>query len=955
MPNSAGVEVARISVKVSPDTSNFGRELKRDLEKEVAKAERGGASNVHVGADTSNLKSDVSKATDKFKEVTVDIKLKNGAIDKFQRRTAGQLTAVMDKLKATISLDSAGEKFRKDIEKAASEIDKIAKASIPKSVSDAAKRRASGYANDKSKGVSAFLGGASGSFIAALDKIPIPKFGLNADWASITLAITAALALAAPLIGLLSTAILAIPGLIAAVAAPFAAIKLGMQGIKDAATNSGLLKSDGSVGANLEKVKKEVSDAFREGLTPVFTDIKNALPDLLSSMPRIATGLSDIAKGFTDAITSGPGIALFNDTIKNIGNAMSLSAPGVQSFTDGLLKLANSFSLKLPGAVKWFNDTADSFSKWIDQMTAVDPATGTSQMSSAFTGLKDSLKVLGDFVVELGKAGLEFVKDPAKMDGFIQTLRNLAAALNDLVAIGVKLGPAWDFLSGNSSKDPEVKVPGAPKGNYPFSSQVVDPRASKEQQVGQQKIIDTAQEQNKIDKDQATENRGFWSEALYGLRLLAPSFKSVPLGPDGSPIYNQGSVQEKQGALQKSYDNKAEDLKKQMATLQESVFTSLDANGGKITELGQGYVDQLQKINAEYLALQEKAKQDKVLFQPERVAASKSGLEKLMVPEKMPPPPPPPPAAMPPIPPPKPVEMPKVELKAFETSLAEVPKAVSKSGTDAAAEASKIPPQITTAIGDMGGVGSKLGADLSAGFAGGIAGGMPGVQAAARNLASAAKAAAKAELDSHSPSKVFEQIGLDTGKGFEIGLDGGIQPVIDRAKELANKVAEAFASGQDPTLALAGVSDEEVKRLEKVLALETKRMENQAKALDFQAKQSGNDALKKQADDIRQKKSILDEQKSMIDLTQEYNDTTAQGNDNPMAKAAGDLMNVPVDFAKATAGQFMSDIGISGNGFISKAITQGISYIFNVGTVDEAMSAKDRTEKTDAMASMLGR
>ena len=94
----------------------------------------------------------------------------------------------------------------------------------------------------------------------------------------------------------------------------------------------------------------------------------------------------------------------------------------------------------------------------------------------------------------------------------------------------------------------------------------------------------------------------------------------------------------------------------------------------------------------------------------------------------------------------------------------------------------------------------------------------------------------------------------------------------------------------------------------------------------------------------------------MLDMTGDYNSELNKGNkDNPMAKAAGDLMNVPVDFAKATAGQFMSDIGISGNGFISKAITQGISYIFNVGTVDEAMSAKDRTEKTDAMASMLGR
>ena len=34
MPDSTGVEVGRISVKVSPDTSKFREELKRQLKKE---------------------------------------------------------------------------------------------------------------------------------------------------------------------------------------------------------------------------------------------------------------------------------------------------------------------------------------------------------------------------------------------------------------------------------------------------------------------------------------------------------------------------------------------------------------------------------------------------------------------------------------------------------------------------------------------------------------------------------------------------------------------------------------------------------------------------------------------------------------------------------------------------------------------------------------------------------
>ena len=51
----------------------------------------------------------------------------------------------------------------------------------------------------------------------------------------------------------------------------------------------------------------QVSDAFKTGLTPVFNDIKNALPKLLESLPTVAKGLTDMFKGFTDALTSdGP-------------------------------------------------------------------------------------------------------------------------------------------------------------------------------------------------------------------------------------------------------------------------------------------------------------------------------------------------------------------------------------------------------------------------------------------------------------------------------------------------------------------------------------------------------------------------------------------------------------------------------------------------------------------------
>lgn len=75
---------------------------------------------------------------------------------------------------------------------------------------------------------------------------------------------------------------------------------------------------------------------------------------------------------------------------------------------------------------------------------------------------------------------------------------------------------------------------------------------------------------------------------------------------------------------------------------------------------------------------------------------------------------------------------------------------------------------------------------------------------------------------------------------------------------------------------------------------------------------------------------------------------------DPFVQAASGLMNAPVDFAKATGKQFLTDLGISGNGMISRAVTEGINYVFQIGSVDEALSIKDREDSKQAM-SVVGR
>ena len=77
-----------------------------------------------------------------------------------------------------------------------------------------------------------------------------------------------------------------------------------------------------------------------------------------------------------------------------------------------------------------------------------------------------------------------------------------------------------------------------------------------------------------------------------------------------------------------------------------------------------------------------------------------------------------------------------------------------------------------TTSGETGAKWKSAGEDAAKGFASGISSGTPKwVTSAARDMAKAAVRAAKAELDEHSPSRVFMQIGRYVGEGFVMGID----------------------------------------------------------------------------------------------------------------------------------------------------------------------------------------
>ncbi|QAY03721.1 tape measure protein [Mycobacterium phage Petp2012] len=239
------------------------------------------------------------------------------------------------------------------------------------------------------------------------------------------------IAAVAPLLGLLTSALLTLPGLIAAVAVPVGALALGLDGLKAAA---------GRLAPAFDDLKASMSGAVEQQFTPVFDQLGKILPTLKASLPAVTQGMADVAKSFADTITSASGIEKIQGTIANIGTAISRAAPGISSFTDGLLTLAEKFSEKLPNVADWFNDTGEAFRNWINKLNEE----GT--LDKAFEGLGSTLKTLLEGLGGLASEGFKFMEDPSKLEDFNNGLKNIATTLKNIVTLSNQLNnsKAWN-------------------------------------------------------------------------------------------------------------------------------------------------------------------------------------------------------------------------------------------------------------------------------------------------------------------------------------------------------------------------------------------------------------------------------------------------------------------------------------------------------------------------------
>lgn len=240
------------------------------------------------------------------------------------------------------------------------------------------------------------------------------------------LIVTAVLALAAPVLGLVATLLAGLPSLILAAGVAFATIALGMDGIKDAAK---------TLAPEVENLRNSLSATFREGLAPVFDELRAVFPVLERGLNRVALGLIDVARELTTFITSGPGLRQLEFILNGIGQFFTDMAPVIRDFVAIFLDLAATGVSNFGILVNMLAEFAQSFQDMLNNLDA-------EVFTNAFQGLAEVLGAVLRLFTDLFGIGLKVMGDLGEplailingINGLLQGMLPILSLLSGVVA-----------------------------------------------------------------------------------------------------------------------------------------------------------------------------------------------------------------------------------------------------------------------------------------------------------------------------------------------------------------------------------------------------------------------------------------------------------------------------------------------------------------------------------------
>lgn len=259
--------------------------------------------------------------------------------------------------------------------------------------------------------------------------------------------IAAGMAAAAPATGLVVGLLAGLPSLMASFGAAAGAVALGFEGIKAAAA---------PLKPMLDGLKAAVSQVFATRLPPIFEELSSKLlPTLTSGMTAVAGGLTDMFDGVAQALIgpTGEGITNLNTILQGTAGFLTQLGPIMGQFTDTFMTAAAAGANSFKYLRDMLGTFATEFGAVIDRMVANGSFEGAlAGMSEALTGFLSLFSRL----FEVGGTAMAELGGPlATLFGGLGDL--LVAAMpalttfsagvaNTIGALGTALAPAFAAL-----------------------------------------------------------------------------------------------------------------------------------------------------------------------------------------------------------------------------------------------------------------------------------------------------------------------------------------------------------------------------------------------------------------------------------------------------------------------------------------------------------------------------
>jgi len=606
--------------------------------------------------------------------------------DGFRRELKRQLEAITKGLEAKVNIDPDLDGFRQKVNAATKGFDAHVQVHA-----DTSRARAEMFALQRAGGnggIFSTLGASISEMTQSMGKsiATARPFGVS------IVAIAAAASLAVPAIGLMSGALVALPGILSAVIAPLGAVLMGMQGIKQALVNSGWAVFDKKgklkAGEQLAKIQDSVSKVFETGLTPVFNKLLAIIPALQEGFGAIAQGLVGMTDGFVSAITSAKGLDQIKTMFRNIGDALGQAGPGIRDFTAAMLTLSTEFSKKLPGLAQSFNNWAGKVLTWVDKITAKGPD-GLSQFDKAMKGLGDSLKAAGGAIGDLFLKGFDWISNPENPKKVISFINDLKTAIDGL----------WPILDKTFTRLEQLMKTAAP-------------------------LIKAA---------------GALSN-LTGQDKTGSNFKAPGEGQDGGSTGQKAWDGFKNGFLQ-AFDpawlgNKITEMFNSVPW--SSVWQGLKDSWNAVLGFFQGSVSFFANLGSSIVSA---------------FSSAWNGI-----------------------------------VQGFY----QVNASIADAGSQIMAEVGSWPGKIQSFFADAGSWLVSAGENIVRGLIAGIGNMITAAVAKAKELAGAVKNAVAGFLGIHSPSRVMNELGQNTGQGFADGLEAQKEKITNVATDIAKSVKDQF-------------------------------------------------------------------------------------------------------------------------------------------------------------------